>query len=252
MKVSVCVAVFLSLANANALYRRSKCPPKSVQRPAPPVKPETEVLHCSTTVGCDSTSKHQPPSVPQSQPPNYGKVAERKIQLLNSGEKPSETTHVQKEFMYRLLAKIQSQAAVGVEQGDSGETENDGHQQAETQQIVVQEANPVPEQRVEQPSRQPERILEPQQLSTVESLIQSNTIMVFTLQTCKWCEKTKKLLNSRGEVYKTFIVDGNAQVRAELSEKTGQTTYPNIFIDGQHVGGYTQLAARLGVKADLS
>jgi glutaredoxin len=66
---------------------------------------------------------------------------------------------------------------------------------------------------------------------------------------CGYCRRAKSLLEARGIEYEEFLVDEDIS-REELSSKIGKPvlTVPQIFLDGEHIGGYTELAARLGVS----
>jgi glutaredoxin len=58
----------------------------------------------------------------------------------------------------------------------------------------------------------------------------------------------KSLLQARGIEYREFVV-GEDISADELSARIGRPalTVPQIFLDGEYIGGYTDLAARLGV-----
>jgi len=66
---------------------------------------------------------------------------------------------------------------------------------------------------------------------------------------CGYCRRAKSLLTARGIEYREFTV-GEDITHEALSERIGKPaqTVPQIFIDGEYVGGYTELAARLGSK----
>jgi glutaredoxin 3 len=55
-----------------------------------------------------------------------------------------------------------------------------------------------------------------------------------------YCSKTKVALNALNLDYKVYELDTMSEgsaVQAALSELTGQRTVPNVFINGQHLGG---------------
>jgi glutaredoxin 3 len=56
--------------------------------------------------------------------------------------------------------------------------------------------------------------------------------------------RAERLLEAKGvaEIEK-IRVDLDPQQRAEMMQKTGRRTVPQIFIGGTHVGGYDDLAA---------
>ena len=71
---------------------------------------------------------------------------------------------------------------------------------------------------------------------------------VYGTEACGYCRRAKSLLEARGIEYEEFIV-GEHISREALSRKIGKPvlTVPQIFLDGEYIGGYTELAGRLGV-----
>lgn len=68
-------------------------------------------------------------------------------------------------------------------------------------------------------------------------------IVMYESDWCGFCRAARKLLDSKGWSYESRNVDGNASLRAEMQEKTGRTSVPQIFFGEQHVGGFDDLAA---------
>jgi glutaredoxin 3 len=58
---------------------------------------------------------------------------------------------------------------------------------------------------------------------------------------CPYCIRAKSLLERKGVAYREIDVSGDDQARRWLIETTGQRTVPQIFINGQSVGGCTEL-----------
>ena len=68
-------------------------------------------------------------------------------------------------------------------------------------------------------------------------------IIVYTMDSCSFCERAKQLLTARGFEYTENRVDYEDEATwAKLEAETGMKTMPQIFIDGKCVGGYTELA----------
>jgi len=70
--------------------------------------------------------------------------------------------------------------------------------------------------------------------------VAANPVMVFSKTTCPFCAKIKDLfegLKIQIGVLELNEVDNGAEIQAALLEKTGQKTVPNVFINGQHIGG---------------
>lgn len=70
-------------------------------------------------------------------------------------------------------------------------------------------------------------------------------IIVYTIDNCGYCEAAKSLLRSKNLPYKEFNITRDDQQKKDLVEKTGHRTMPQIFIDDQFVGGFTELKAFL-------
>ena len=70
-------------------------------------------------------------------------------------------------------------------------------------------------------------------------------ITVYTRHFCGFCTAAIRLLNEEGYVIEIIEADGNPTLRAELVERSGQSTLPQIFVGEQSVGGYQELASAL-------
>jgi glutaredoxin len=75
------------------------------------------------------------------------------------------------------------------------------------------------------------------------------TAEVYGTQACGYCRRAKSLLKARGIEYQEFIIGEEISSEA-LSSKIGKPalTVPQIFLDGEYIGGYTELAGKLGVS----
>lgn len=70
------------------------------------------------------------------------------------------------------------------------------------------------------------------------------TVTMYATGVCPYCQMAERLLREKGvaEIQKIRI-DLDPQRRAEMMEKTGRRTVPQIYIGDTHVGGYDDLAA---------
>ncbi|MBU9854673.1 glutaredoxin 3 [Rahnella bonaserana] len=68
-------------------------------------------------------------------------------------------------------------------------------------------------------------------------------IEIYTKATCPYCHRAKALLNSKGVSFDEIAIDGDADKREKMIARSGRSTVPQIFIDGQHVGGCDDLHA---------
>ncbi|GAA0491203.1 MULTISPECIES: glutaredoxin 3 [Tatumella] len=68
-------------------------------------------------------------------------------------------------------------------------------------------------------------------------------IDIYTKQTCPFCHRAKALLEKKGAAFNEIAIDGDAEKRAGMIERSGRSTVPQIFIDGKHIGGCDDLYA---------
>ena len=68
-------------------------------------------------------------------------------------------------------------------------------------------------------------------------------IEIYTSPFCGYCARAKALLDSKGASYDEMDVMMDDKKRAEMRERTNRTSVPQIFINGQHIGGSDELAA---------
>lgn len=60
---------------------------------------------------------------------------------------------------------------------------------------------------------------------------------------CGYCRAAKRLLDAKGWEYESIVVDGDAALRQEMTDKTGRTSVPQIFFGERHIGGFDDMAA---------
>ncbi|WP_145519798.1 glutaredoxin 3 [Yersinia mollaretii] len=68
-------------------------------------------------------------------------------------------------------------------------------------------------------------------------------IEIYTKATCPFCHRAKALLNSKGAEFHEIAIDSDPAKREEMIARSGRTTVPQVFIDGQHIGGCDDLHA---------
>lgn len=66
-------------------------------------------------------------------------------------------------------------------------------------------------------------------------------IQLYTTRFCPYCHAAKRLLDSKGVKYDEIGVDGNRALRAEMEQRSGRYTVPQIWIGDYHVGGCDDL-----------
>lgn len=68
-------------------------------------------------------------------------------------------------------------------------------------------------------------------------------IEIYTTPFCGYCARAKGLLDSKGAAYEEMDVMMDDKKRTEMRERAKRSTVPQIFINGQHIGGSDDLAA---------
>ena len=69
------------------------------------------------------------------------------------------------------------------------------------------------------------------------------SVDIYTRQFCGYCAAAKKLLETKGVDYTEFDATNAPEVRQEMINLAGRNTFPQIFIDGAHIGGSDDLMA---------
>jgi glutaredoxin 3 len=69
------------------------------------------------------------------------------------------------------------------------------------------------------------------------------TVEIYTKAFCGYCHRAKRLLDSKGVEFVEYDITMGGPKRAEMLErKPDAQTVPQIFIDGQAIGGSDDLA----------
>ena len=68
-------------------------------------------------------------------------------------------------------------------------------------------------------------------------------IEIYTTPFCGYCSRAKGLLDRKGAAYEEMDVMMDEKKRSEMRERSRRSTVPQIFINGQHIGGSDELAA---------
>ena len=66
-------------------------------------------------------------------------------------------------------------------------------------------------------------------------------VKLYTTAWCPFCHAAKALLDSKGVSYEEIPIRKGSEEWAELTAITQMFTVPQIFVDGQLVGGFDEL-----------
>ena len=67
-------------------------------------------------------------------------------------------------------------------------------------------------------------------------------IVMYLKPTCPFCVMAKRLLAGKGREWMEIDIQANPDLRAEMVERTGRYTVPQIFIGDLHIGGFDDLS----------
>ncbi len=66
-------------------------------------------------------------------------------------------------------------------------------------------------------------------------------VKIYTRKWCGYCTSALRLLDAKKIPYEHIDASGDQATRAWLRQETGQSTVPQIFIDGESIGGCDEL-----------
>lgn len=75
-------------------------------------------------------------------------------------------------------------------------------------------------------------------------------VVIYTTNYCPYCTGAKALLRAKNVAFDEIDVTDDPRLRAEMERLSQRWTVPQIFIDGQAIGGYDD-ARRLDAQGDL-
>lgn len=69
----------------------------------------------------------------------------------------------------------------------------------------------------------------------------SASVLIYLTEWCPFCQRAKALLKKKKVNFTEIDVDDRPELRSWLVSASGQRTVPQVFVNGQPVGGYTDL-----------
>ncbi|MBK7535500.1 MAG: glutaredoxin 3 [Myxococcales bacterium] len=68
-------------------------------------------------------------------------------------------------------------------------------------------------------------------------------VKIYTTPWCGYCRAAERLLTKKRVAFENQDVSDDPKTRSWLVTASGQTTVPQIFIDGKSIGGFSELDA---------
>jgi glutaredoxin 3 len=75
-------------------------------------------------------------------------------------------------------------------------------------------------------------------------------ITIYTRAFCSYCARAVSLLDSKGVAYTEIDAGSDLAQKREMIQKSGRSTFPQVFIGERHVGGCDDLMA-LDARGEL-
>ena len=66
-------------------------------------------------------------------------------------------------------------------------------------------------------------------------------VVIYSTRICPYCVRAKNFFDKKNITYTEIMIDKDPSLIAEMVEKSGRQSVPQIFIDDQHIGGYDDL-----------
>jgi glutaredoxin 3 len=71
----------------------------------------------------------------------------------------------------------------------------------------------------------------------------SPAVTMYSTSWCPYCDRARRLLAHKGVEFADIDVDAAPEKRAEMQNRSGRRSVPQIFIGDHHVGGCDDLHA---------
>ena len=68
-------------------------------------------------------------------------------------------------------------------------------------------------------------------------------VVIYTRPFCGFCASAISLLNKKGVAFTEIEAGFDPEKRQEMQARSGRSTFPQIFIDGKHIGGCDDMMA---------
>jgi glutaredoxin 3 len=68
-------------------------------------------------------------------------------------------------------------------------------------------------------------------------------VVIYTRPFCGYCARAISLLDEKGAAYTEIEAGMDPEKRQEMMQRSGRSTFPQIFIGDRHIGGCDELMA---------
>lgn len=75
------------------------------------------------------------------------------------------------------------------------------------------------------------------------AVMSAPAVVMYGRAGCSYCRRARELLARKGVAYTEIDVEHVTGARAEMQQRSGRNTVPQIFVGTRHLGGYDDTAA---------
>ncbi len=68
-------------------------------------------------------------------------------------------------------------------------------------------------------------------------------VIIYSSDWCPYCMRAKALLRKKVALFEEICVDSRPDLRADMTARAGRSSVPQIWINGEHIGGCDDLYA---------
>jgi glutaredoxin 3 len=68
-------------------------------------------------------------------------------------------------------------------------------------------------------------------------------VEMYATMWCPYCARARALLTQKGVAFTEIDIEEQPRRRDEMIRRAGRTSVPQIFINGEHIGGSDEMAA---------
>ena len=69
-------------------------------------------------------------------------------------------------------------------------------------------------------------------------------VVIYTKPGCPYCSSAMALLNQKGAEFTEIVASNDPEKKQEMMQRSGgRATFPQIFINGSHIGGCDDIQA---------
>lgn len=72
------------------------------------------------------------------------------------------------------------------------------------------------------------------------------TVVLYTWSACSHCQRARELLDAHAVAWREHPLDDDVALRRDLARRLGRADMPYALVDGELVGGVSEIARRIG------